>query len=319
MFLESIYLKNFQSWEKQRINFHKGFNAIIGASDSGKSSVIKAIDWVINNRPLGDEFKSWFSDKDDKTVVSLNFDEDIKISKERVGSKNIYKLPNGLTLSAFRSDVPQEVTELCNMREYNIQRQHEGYFLLQESPGERAKKLNKAVGLDIIDGLYSFLNSRTLEINRELKRTEEVKESIKEDLKKYRDLDMVEEIAQQLLEKVKLYNRGLSNVDKVSRAIKNIKILTTAIKRRKDGLKAVQNAPNLHLQITQYGVMQRTLEKNRQILETVKRLEKLIKIKAKELVGDKEEYIDILSKNKQCPTCGTKIDKATIDIIKSKL
>ncbi len=49
--INSLSLKNFKSWKDTLLEFHKGVNAIVGTTDAGKSNVIRAIRWVVFNRP----------------------------------------------------------------------------------------------------------------------------------------------------------------------------------------------------------------------------------------------------------------------------
>ncbi len=54
--IKSAKLINFQSHIDSLLEFHSGVNSITGQSDSGKSSILRAINWVIHNKPSGDAF-----------------------------------------------------------------------------------------------------------------------------------------------------------------------------------------------------------------------------------------------------------------------
>ena len=45
--LQKVILENFQAHEMSVIEFTEGINVICGASDQGKSSVIRAIRWAL--------------------------------------------------------------------------------------------------------------------------------------------------------------------------------------------------------------------------------------------------------------------------------
>ena len=47
--IKSLHIQNFQSHKKTTLKFHKGINVVIGQSDSGKSAIIRALNWTINN------------------------------------------------------------------------------------------------------------------------------------------------------------------------------------------------------------------------------------------------------------------------------
>ena len=178
--LNEIHIKGFQSHNDSCLSFNPGVNVIIGSSDSGKSSIIRAIKWLTTNRPQGDSFRNEFLDAKDVVSVTGSFDG-IVIAREK--SKNI----NQYTLSvqegdrtveipykALRADVPQELQEMTKFKEVNIQSQHpdEQYFMLNLSAGQVAKKFNEVAGLEIMDRAMSKINSMVREVNSDLKHAE---------------------------------------------------------------------------------------------------------------------------------------------------
>ena len=79
--LKKIKIKNFRSHELLDLEFHKGVNVIYGLGQSGKTNIIRAINWVVNNRPSGFNMHSHFAE-DGKTSVELTFDNGVvKLSK----------------------------------------------------------------------------------------------------------------------------------------------------------------------------------------------------------------------------------------------
>ena len=160
--IESVTIKNFQSHKETTLNFSEGLNVIKGPSHKGKSAVVRAIRWALENKPRGEEFKSHFADKKDPVSVSILFTEDIRITRYR-GETNGYDIEyqNGeiKTLKALNTGVPQEILDITNMTNLNLQSQSDDYFMLKEKPGNRAKELNKIVGLDIIDETTKKINS----------------------------------------------------------------------------------------------------------------------------------------------------------------
>ncbi len=155
--INTISIENFQSHKNTYLEFPPGVSIITGSSDSGKSSIIRALLWSINNRPLGNQFKSWFSNEKESVEVGIEFDNGYLI-KERKNSKNIYDI-NGTKFEAVKSDIPDDMQNLTNLSDYNIQTQIQPYFLLQDTAGEVAKRFNELIGLDVIDILFKNLNS----------------------------------------------------------------------------------------------------------------------------------------------------------------
>jgi len=158
--IKSLKLKNFQSHKLTKLNFDKGVNVIIGSSDSGKSSIIRAINWIVNNKPSGDAFKSHWSKK---VFAKLSF-KDVVVVRAK-GKGNIYKIGDD-TYNSFGQSVPEDVQRVINFNDSNIQYQMDNPFLLSLSPGETARYVNKVVDLDVIDiGLKNI--SSTLRKERE--------------------------------------------------------------------------------------------------------------------------------------------------------
>ena len=135
--IQSARLVNFQSHEDTTLEFVSGVNAIIGKTDSGKSSIIRAALLVIANKPRGTEF---IKQGATQTEVTFKFD-DCVVSRAK-GSKNNYKL-NGEVLKAFGQSVPDEVKDAVRIdAELSIQKQASPYFLLGISESERSKLIN---------------------------------------------------------------------------------------------------------------------------------------------------------------------------------
>lgn len=170
--IESQEIINFQSHVHSVINYTGGLNIITGSSDSGKSAILRSLLWVVNNRPSGDSIRNWLAKEKDSIKVSVNLSNKAVVSKERKQGKQSYQLIKNnepRAFDAFKSDVPAEIQDEFNLSEFNIQTQHQPYFLLNDSPGEIARKLNDLVGLGIIDTLFKNLNSKVLSTDREIK------------------------------------------------------------------------------------------------------------------------------------------------------
>jgi DNA repair ATPase RecN len=198
--IPSIHLKNFQAHKDSFIEFCEGFNVITGSSDAGKSSIFRAEEWVRKNRPSGDDVKNWDSKEDDPVVVKID-----SVIKQRVKGKSSYKL-NGTTFEAIKTDVPEEITKELNLSDINIQTQHDSYFLLTDSPGEVARKLNEIVGLDIIDKIYKNLNSKANSTKRDIQTLDSEITNLHESLECLSYLDEAEKEIEELETLVNEFN-----------------------------------------------------------------------------------------------------------------
>ncbi len=190
--IKYLALENFQSHISSTLNFHKGVNVITGPSDSGKSVLIKALYWLVNNRPSGESFKNLSSKKQDQMAVEIETD-DHTIAIIRNEGKTSYIEGNN-EYTAIRTDVPKEISKVLNLDDYNIQTQHQPYFLLQDTPGEIARKLNELVGLDIIDVLYKNIAAEIRDVNYQIGLKKNTISDIEEELEKFKNLDVIEKL-----------------------------------------------------------------------------------------------------------------------------
>lgn len=180
--IKSIELKNFQSHKNTKLLFDKGVNVIIGSSNDGKTAILRALNWSLNNRPSGLSLLSyWDRDKKGKPIKGQEvnvefFEEDIIISRKRNDKFNGYEIQhidNIEKIEAIGTDVPEQISELFNLSEVNLQRQFDAPFLLSESAAEIARSFNKIIKLDAIDRILSNAENQRKKNNQEIVFTEE--------------------------------------------------------------------------------------------------------------------------------------------------
>lgn len=190
-----IEIKNFQSHKDTVVDFDKGINSICGESDNGKTAIIRAIRWVIENRPLGTDKLNSFWNKDFKEEMSVKlYTENGWVQRIRTKDRNGYTICTDGTpveLSAVGTDVPQEVKDFLKVNDINFQYQFDSPYLISMSSGEASKYLNNIIHLDSIDSMMTVAegNKRTIsseqkvvdkdisDLERELKNTEWVEEA----------------------------------------------------------------------------------------------------------------------------------------------
>jgi DNA repair protein SbcC/Rad50 len=202
--ITQIVIKNFQSHEETTLDLHEGVNALVGLTGSGKSVVFKAMDWLFRNRPLGEEYRSWWGGD---TLVEITLKEGCKVGRVRTGSDNFYYIsPPGLQMKRKRDDFPyrefrafgngpppQPVLDLLNLSDVNFQAQADPSFLISNSSGEVARYLNKAAHLDVIDQVLGNIAGTLRKEREELGRSRADFDKAQEDLKTYDWLKEAEE------------------------------------------------------------------------------------------------------------------------------
>lgn len=188
--IKSIHLQNFQSHRDTLIEFCEGVNAIRGLSDSGKTAVFRAWNWVVNNQPRGADFTSHWGGP---ASVALTLADGQVVKRVRDGDKkNEYWLGSEV-FKAFGTDPPAEIVTALNFADVNFQFQMDGSFLLSSSPGEVAQYLNRAVHLDKIDSSVSAVRKMLLGVQQDLRAEEARLDSTTAQLDELQYLDQFEE------------------------------------------------------------------------------------------------------------------------------
>lgn len=204
--IKTLQIRNFQSHKKTDIVFDKGVNVIVGSSDSGKTAILRALRWVLWNKPTGDGFRSnWGGD----TKVKININENI-ISRIKQNTSNFYFL-NDLKFAAFGTNVPEEIIKAGNVTEINLQQQLDSPFLLSETPGNVAKHFNKIANIDKIDEVRTRVNREISRIETNLKVKNEKLADYQLELSTIPDLDVLE-VELENLEQLELTRNSNNNL-----------------------------------------------------------------------------------------------------------
>lgn len=213
-----LHIENFQSHKESDLIFSPGVNVIVGTSDSGKSAIIRALRWVVYNRPSGNDIRSWWGGK---TEVQVGI-EDEKILVRRKDKAEEYILAKSgrkdISFKAFGTDVPAEISKELQISDINLQYQMDKPFLLSASAGEVATHFNKVARLDKIDSALQNVNKWVRDLTTDIKYKEQeiktltVQQSNFDYLEKMEmDLEVQEELQKRFESKFKSY-RQLSDL-----------------------------------------------------------------------------------------------------------
>jgi len=145
--LKSIQLENFQDHEQTNIKFDPMITVITGNSNSGKTAIIRGLEWVRTSRPRGNAMIRHGSNGNCKVVITVSDVNEEQVT--RVKSKKINRFIVGnTTLNAVGANVPNVVQDIINLNDINIQRQLSSPFMIMDAPGQVAKIINSAISLD---------------------------------------------------------------------------------------------------------------------------------------------------------------------------
>ena len=231
--IKQLVIKNFQSHKNSVLEFVPGVNIIVGTSDSGKSAILRALRWVVWNRPTGNAFRSYWGGD---TQVSVHlYDGDIIVRGK--GKQEEYYL-NDIQFKAFRTEVPSEIKSVLNIGEINLQQQLDQPFLLTLSPGEVAQKFNKIARLDQIDKGISNIQKMTRAASTELKFVKGEISDLQEELKKY---DFVEDMERE----TEALSDLSDNLHKIGKSINDLDVVIKAYEEYKEQIKEVTKLTEL--------------------------------------------------------------------------
>jgi len=189
--LSRVKLQGFQSHVDTVLQLAPGVNAIVGESDAGKSALIRALYWLRFNKPQGDDFRSHGASQ---TVAEVTTTDGRTIRRVKSSGVNRYILDgrDKDPIEAFGTGVPEGVVEAFNMPDICWERQMEIAYLLKESPGEVARRLNEVANLQVIDRSITYLNASLRQAKQTEERTKKEIAELQEELEGYEVLDEME-------------------------------------------------------------------------------------------------------------------------------
>lgn len=170
--LEYIDLENFQAHIGLKIVFDPRITTIVGPTDAGKSSIIRALGWVTLGGPVA--VPANYGTKVARVAIGVDGHTVIRQWGE---DKNLYQLDD-TEFKAFRGVVPGELAQLLCMSEVNFQRQLDQPYWLSATPGEVARQLNRIINLDIIDRVLGGANTVCRQATAEVEAARKVSVSL---------------------------------------------------------------------------------------------------------------------------------------------
>ena len=202
--LERLIIKGFQSHLDTDITFDKGINFVKGDNACGKSAMRRALLWVLTNKPSGTSFINWgFSDSDVCEATVVYNGHVVTRRRSRNGKVNEYVL-DGESLSGFGVNVPDPVKAVLTLDDTNVELQHSSLFMLNESPPEMARRLNKLTNLEDIDKAFTAVRRMKLENSKSIKAAEEKLEELDAEIDKYSFMEDAGKLVVELEQKEKI-------------------------------------------------------------------------------------------------------------------
>jgi len=238
--IQSLEIHNYQSHKHSKLEFADGVNVIVGGSDTGKTSIIRALRWLIWNRPTGDAFRSTWGGSTSVDIIMDN--QNIVRVKDQTGSeyalgKNIFK--------AFGTEVPQEILKVLNVNEINLQQQLDRPFLLDSSPGEVAQHFNRVAHLDQIDEGLRRVQQWIRAIEQDITSNERQAKQLEEELQNFAHLEVFEEDVEVLESMQSQLITKVNSKTKLTNLIADVHNIVIYIEQESEILKAEKTLNNV--------------------------------------------------------------------------
>lgn len=341
-----IELFQFQAYEESALDFCDGVNIILGLPNAGKTSIFRAIEWIVNNRPLGNRIHSNFAKTPETSVEIVLDNAEIRLTKwdkEREG----YYL-NGERFKKLGTDVPDIIKQAFALSNTNIQNQLDPHFLITSGPTDISRTINQIIGLDKAEEWGSTL---TTNINSHTKEIDLINDdiiSINLKLLRYTEIDEIdllliraEKIEKLILEHsetIKELNKFLAEYIILEQKLNNAKKLLSAknlIFSTENLLSSLQDKKNQISNLQLYLKFVDTIKIHKNFLyaasppvenlfnllsdlesieqkilllrKTLTKYEALIEAK-RELTLSKRTFLKYLNEIGYCPVCNTKLD-----------
>lgn len=335
--ITKIEIKNFQSHKNTVLEFDEGVNVICGESDNGKSAVIRAIRWVVENQPQGTEKinSSWNEDFKEPLSVKL-YTEKGYVERIRDKKRNGYNLcKNGekeFVLDAIGKGVPKEVMDFLNVSDVNFQYQLDPIYLLSKTPGQASQYLNEIVHLDSIDKIMSIADSDKRQLSSEQKIVDADIKKLEEEQKNYEWIDE----ADNLCNRTKKLNEIVTNIGtqatELNNSIENYETLESSKMDLTEHNKLIEKIMDILIpdvnelakSITDYELYGSKVVDLSEAKELCSEIDSIIISDTKELEDSISQYGELSGNVQQyekelvelksslpsiCPLCGNKLDK----------
>jgi len=182
--INSIQITNFQSHADTRIDLSDGVTALVGSSNSGKTSILRSERWVRKNRPRGTAF---IRDGEDSVEVIIKSGTHT-ITRRRNKKLDQYEVDGGIH-TALSGNVPSQVNDILNIQDINVSSQLDGHFLVLDSPGKIASAINSVVHLSEAESVIDRIRTDIRRAGQDIKSIEEQQEAQNSILNKYYRLD----------------------------------------------------------------------------------------------------------------------------------
>lgn len=171
--IKTLFLSNFQQWKSGEIKFTSGLNILIGNTESGKSTLFRAINSILTGKMPEDYIRKGSKGCE----VKIAFTDNTTFRRLRNKKDNIADA-NGLIFERVGKDIPFEYFKqlgptgikfgakdlsLCSYSQF------EPHFFITLSDYDKSKLIGTICGIDIVDKVVDSINKDIRSNNSNIK------------------------------------------------------------------------------------------------------------------------------------------------------
>jgi DNA repair protein SbcC/Rad50 len=270
--IDSIEIFNFRLHQHIKVDFDEGITCIAGLNQVGKSTILKAMLWVLENRPLGDDYISHKArNKTGKQILDTRVivrKGDNYVERKKTPTFNGY-IVNGVVFENIGTSVPNEVTKFFNLSTENIQRQQETPFLLSETGSTITKYFNNIINLSVIDTTEEIASSNLRKTNGKIKVVEANITRHKDQLKELPNVAALETLIDNIEQNKSTERKVQDDLVQIDRSIQTIDEL----------FKQLLALPNVAIISKQYEAVQNNVAQKNTLESIISNLSELLSTK----------------------------------------
>lgn len=237
-YITKVILENFQSHEYTELELSKGFNIFVGESKQGKTSILRAIDWVYENKPSGKRIIRKGAEYARVTLYMSNGYIVSRYIEAKKSGKNGYEITDPKTgeIEFSNTKILSEVQKILGFsylkidedskHNLNYLKQGTGWFMIGEnySGPQKAKMIGGIYGTQYADAVIRDLDSNIKRSNDQIKISNKILTNTKTELEKF---DYLED----LNKSIQFVETTLKKIEELTRKKEQIQVLLAKHKK----------------------------------------------------------------------------------------
>lgn len=314
--IKSLTVKNFKSHLKTTVNFDELITVLNGESLSGKTDLIRALRFLVYNRPSKRVKVTNRENPDEDVSVIGKFSPGgrVRLMKTKKGSASVYQAGDQ-KYKKHGTKVPEDVSEVIALKDINFQGQFDEPYLITSPASQISQVVNRVISAEDSNRIISEFNSEISDINKNIDRAELDLEKIDEREKEEQALLPLKEIHENHR---KLESTAQDLYSKLEKIIEMVDIHDKAVARINEcnqKLKARKHLDEFELLREEVNSLKRKQELIRQHINLTFAIETF----TGKLSEATDKYVNALKKAGVCETCYGEIDEAAIARIRDNL